>query len=227
MSGRVVGPHAASVAELRAQIEAERAGVPFLLLRDEEGDQVVVALHPGRGKLSVGRHVSADVCLAWDEQVSRLHAEFEPVAADWVLVDDGLSSNGSYVNGERVAGRRRLRDGDVLRFGATQLAFRHPGHGESRSTRMASVMQPVARLSDTQRQVLIALCRPYKEAPGFAVPASNQQIADELFLSVDAIKAHLRTMFEKFGLGDLPQNEKRVRLVEAAFQRGAVSEHDL
>ena len=227
MSQRIVGPHAASVAELRAQIEVERMGLPFLVFRDDEGKQTVMPLRTNGSKLTVGRHASVDVCLAWDAEVSRLHAELEPIAADWVLVDDGLSSNGSYVNGKRVSGRRRLRDGDVLRFGGTQVAFRHPGHSYSNPTKSASVMQPVAQLSDTQRKVLIALCRPFKEAPGFAVPASNQQIADALHLSVDAVKAHLRVLFEKFSLTDLPHTEKRLRLVEAAFNAGSVTEHDL
>jgi FHA domain/Bacterial regulatory proteins, luxR family len=227
LSGRLIGPHAASVGELRAQIEAERTGTPFLVYRDEAGAQSVLSLEPAAAKLTVGRHEAADVCLDWDEKVSRVHAELEPSAADWVLVDDGLSRNGTYVNGERVSGRRRLRDGDLLRFGSTQMAFRHPGHREASATVKATVLRPVARLSDTQRGVLIALCRPFKEAPGFAVPASNQQIAAELHLSVDAVKAHLRTLFEKFGLGALPQNEKRLRLVEAAFNGGAITERDL
>ena len=47
--------------------------------------------------------------LGWDTEVSRLHAQVEPVGSDWIVVDDGLSRNGTYVNGERVNGRRRLR----------------------------------------------------------------------------------------------------------------------
>jgi pSer/pThr/pTyr-binding forkhead associated (FHA) protein len=168
------------------------------------------------------------VCLEWDEKVSRLHAELEPIASNWVLVDDGLSSNGSYVNGARVSGRQRLRDGDVMRFGGTEVAFRQPERQVAApSTALESEVQTAVRLSDTQRRVLVALCRPFKDEPGFAVPASNRDIADEVFLSVDAVKAHLRTVFEKFGLGDLPQTEKRLRLVEAAFKSGAVSERDL
>ena len=34
-------------------------------------------------------------------------------------MDDGLSRNGTFVNGERLSGRRRLTDGDTLRFGGT------------------------------------------------------------------------------------------------------------
>jgi DNA-binding NarL/FixJ family response regulator len=75
--------------------------------------------------------------------------------------------------------------------------------------------------------VLIALCRPFKHGAAFAVAATNQQIADELFLSVEAIKTHLRALFEKFGVDDLPQNRKRLALVERALQSGLISERDL
>jgi DNA-binding NarL/FixJ family response regulator len=82
-------------------------------------------------------------------------------------------------------------------------------------------------VSPGQKRVLVALCRPFKEGAAFATPATNQQIADELTLSVDAVKTHLRALFEKFGVEDLPQNQKRVALVERALQSGIVSERDL
>jgi pSer/pThr/pTyr-binding forkhead associated (FHA) protein len=44
----------------------------------------------------------------------------------WELVDERLSHNGSHVNGERVDGRRGLKDGDVLRFGETAMLYRAP-----------------------------------------------------------------------------------------------------
>ena len=75
--------------------------------------------------------------------------------------------------------------------------------------------------------MLVALCRPYKHRSSFASPATNQQIAEELFLSVDAVKTHLRVLFAKLGVEQLPQNEKRIRLVERAFSSGAISERDL
>jgi len=58
-------------------------------------------------------------------------------------------------------------------------------------------------------------------------PATNQQIADELFVSVDAIKTHLRALFAKFGIEDLPQNQKRVRLVELALKTGVLTVREL
>jgi DNA-binding NarL/FixJ family response regulator len=74
--------------------------------------------------------------------------------------------------------------------------------------------------------VLVALCRPYRHG-GFATPATNQDIAREVFLSVDAVKMHLRTLFARFELGSLPQNQKRATLAERALQRGVISFRDL
>lgn len=78
-----------------------------------------------------------------------------------------------------------------------------------------------------QQRVLIALCRPYRDGGTFATPATNQQIADEVFLSVDAVKTHLRALFGKFELNDLAQNQKRARLAECVFQLGLISQRDL
>lgn len=46
-----------------------------------------------------------------------------------MVVDDGLSRNGTFVNGERVLGQRRLEDGDQLEVGRTLLIFRSPESG--------------------------------------------------------------------------------------------------
>ena len=48
------------------------------------------------------------------------------------------------------------------------------------------------------------------------------QIADQIHLSLDAIKGHLRVLFVKFGVDGLAQNEKRLRLAERAMDSGAV-----
>lgn len=218
--------HAASPAELQQQIAAERAAEPFLLFRDGDGQQQIVPLAPYE-RLTLGREDDADVALAWDPQVSRLHAELERVGGAWTLTDDGLSRNGTFVNGERVSGRRRLADGDSLRLGQTQVVFRSPALRRVSTTVIADDIPTAESVSDAQRRVLVALCRPYKGSPAFATPATNQDIAAELVLSVDAVKTHLRTLFQKFGVEHLPQNQKRARLVERAFLSGLVSERDL
>jgi FHA domain/Bacterial regulatory proteins, luxR family len=218
---------AGSVSELKARIDAERAGHPFLVYRDGEDRQRLFQLEPGMSQASVGRRPSSDLVLDWDDQVSRLHAQLERVEEDWTVVDDGLSRNGTFVNGERLTGRRRLADGDTVRFGATTMTFRSPQAENQAGTAIAADSPVAVDLSTTQRRVLVALCRPYKEGTAFASPATNQQIAEELFLSVDAVKTHLRVLFAKFGIEELPQNQKRIRLVERAFYSGLISERDL
>lgn len=221
------GPRPVSAQELKAQIEAERKGRPFIAYRDAEGEQRLVMIEDSDQELWVGRGGSADLVLDWDAEVSTLHAQIEVVRGECTLVDDGLSRNGSYVNGERVRGRRLLRDDDMLRFGATSLLYRKPGEGGPESTVVSSDALTAAGVSPGQKRVLVELCRPYKDGAAFATPATNQQVADALHLSVDAVKTHLRALFEKFGVEDLPQNQKRVALVERALQSGLISEREL
>jgi FHA domain-containing protein/regulatory LuxR family protein len=218
---------AASAPELKAQIEAEREGRPFLVFRDGDDEQRIAAIAEGAAELWVGRGESADVRLGWDEEVSALHAQIAVVRDECTLVDDGLSRNGSYVNEERVHGRRLLRDGDALRFGRTTLVFRRPGDSVPDPTVAAADAPAAATISPAQRKVLVALCRPYKDGGSYATPATNQEIGAELHLSVDAVKTHMRALFEKLGVGDLPQNQKRVALVERTLQTGVVKRAEL
>src|SRR6478672_1338711 len=159
-----------SAPELKAQIEAERAGRPFLVFRDGGGEQAILAIE-ANAELWVGRGGSADVQLGWDEEVSALHAQIEVVRDECTLVDDGLSRNGSFVNEERVHGRRHLRDGDTLRFGRTPVLFRRPGASAGgEETVIATEAPAAATVSPAQRKVLVALCRPYKDGASFATP---------------------------------------------------------
>ena len=79
------------------------------------------------------------------------------------------------------------------------------------------------RLTDTQRAILVALCRPRADGNRYATPATNQEIAAEVFLSVDAVKAHLRALYRKFGVEPLPHNQKRARLVELVMEGELIS----
>src|SRR4029453_3683305 len=73
-----------------------------------------------------------------DAEVSALPARIEVVRDECTLLDDGLSRNGSFVGEQRVDGRRRLRDGDTLRFGRTTVLFRRPGEGAPQATAPAA-----------------------------------------------------------------------------------------
>jgi DNA-binding CsgD family transcriptional regulator len=200
--------------------EAESAGQPFLVYRDEEGLQRIVTLAGERAQAVMGRAASSDVPIEWDDRVSRTHAKLERVGREWSIEDDGLSRNGTFVNEERVRGPRRLRDGDVVRAGHTTLVYRAPRAGASHPTQPESRLAAPPPLSAAQRRVLEALCRPCLDQTGPLTPATNEQIAAELSLSVDAVKAHLRQLYRRFDVEDLPQIQKRTALVRIALGAG-------
>jgi hypothetical protein len=212
--------------ELKALIDAERTGQPFLYWRDGDGEQHILILTNERSRVTIGRRDQSDVPLPWDQEVSRAHALLEALGEEWTLIDDGLSRNGSFVNGNRIRGRHRLENGEKMCFGNTHVVYREPNSGgESVSTARAPGSPGAVPFSETQRKVLIALCRPIFES-GAATAATNPMIASEVSLSVDAVKGHLRTLFARFDLDELPQNEKRLRLVQIVLSSGLLAPHD-
>ena len=215
---RVLPPALRSVtpAELAERLHAERRGVPFVIYLDGDGRQRIVEL-AASGPLCIGRQPSAEVPLEWDTEVSRAHAVLERIGDEWTLVDDGLSRNGSFVNGQRVRSRLRLADGDTMTVGRTVIVFAAAGP-QLVPTETARESAP-PDLSAAQRRVLSALCRPFLE-DSYAAPPSNREIAEQLFVSVETVKSHLHALFELLGVGDMPQNRKRAELVRRAFERG-------
>lgn len=88
---------------------------------------VVSGLHRGRRfvldparQFSIGRSLNADF-QPEDQNVSRVHCRLEFAAGGWTLVDLG-SSNGTFVNGERIE-KRQLAFGDRIRLGCQELEF--------------------------------------------------------------------------------------------------------
>src|SRR4029453_1019569 len=89
-------PHLATAAELQERLRVERGGEPFLIYRNGEDEQRLVVLREGE-TLRVGRGAGCDVCVDWDGRVSSLHAELHSSGPEWLVVDDGLSRNGTYL----------------------------------------------------------------------------------------------------------------------------------
>lgn len=97
-------------------------------LKEAAGGAAVGALVLANGErvpvadktLSIGRLAECDVVLA-DDSVSRRHAEVRRQGSEIAVVDLG-STNGTKVNGERVA-ERILDDGDLVTVGNATLRF--------------------------------------------------------------------------------------------------------
>jgi pSer/pThr/pTyr-binding forkhead associated (FHA) protein len=218
-----LGLHRHTPAELKAVIEAQRAGTAFLEYRDADDALRILPLGPDQDRLSIGRLAACEVALPWDSEVSRAHALLEMVGGAWTVEDRG-SSNGTQVNATRINRPQVLHDGDVVRVGRTQLVFHAGGDDDLRRTTPA-LDRVAPNPTDSQRKVLVELCRPALERGGGA--ASNREIAEALYVSVETVKTHMRALFDAFDVGDVPQYHKRTELVRRALEMGVVSVHDI
>jgi pSer/pThr/pTyr-binding forkhead associated (FHA) protein len=85
---------------------------------DHESDRCVFRLTPGAIK-TLGRATRADFILD-AALVSRLHCRFTARESGELEVEDLRSTNGTFVNDQRVA-RRALAPGDLVRIGRVKL----------------------------------------------------------------------------------------------------------
>ncbi len=79
-------------------------------------------LELGPEPLTIGRGPLNDLQLDGDEFASGRHARIES-RRDGVWVEDIGSTNGTFVNGVRLTGARRLVPGDVVRIGETDFRY--------------------------------------------------------------------------------------------------------
>ena len=97
-----------------------------------KGASVFVVIEPKqhRGRtytlsnaLSIGRLDDNDIIIDDDTFISSHHARIE-VRPEGVWVVDLKSTNGSFVNGQRLTGERSVRKGDRIQVGSTVLEMR-------------------------------------------------------------------------------------------------------
>jgi hypothetical protein len=169
-------------------------------------------------RTTVGKAPENDLALADDPTTSHLHAMLERFPAGWCVTDLG-SSNGTWVNGERIWASRRLRHGDEVRVGQTRLIFRDP---LAQAGGQTEAEDAPPSLTARERDVLVALCRPLLDRDMFTEPASTRAVADELVITQAAVKQHLANLYDKFGVAASDSN-RRSRLANEALRRGAVS----
>jgi hypothetical protein len=172
-------------------------------------------------RITIGQSASNDVALPFDRTVSRVHAVLERVASAWAIRDLG-STNGTFVNGDRVFGERTIATGDEIRVGTITLVARGPDAGDGDATVAAEAGPDLTR---REREVLIALCRPMVGGGVFREPASIRRIAADLVVTEAAVKQHLQRLYDKFGLTE--REGRRARLANEAIRRGIVSAADV
>jgi EmrB/QacA subfamily drug resistance transporter len=90
---------------------------------------------PLTGTVQIGREADCDLVLP-DEEVSRHHAEVTPVRGE-VAIEDLRSTNGTFLNGERMLERATLQPGDLIQVGSAVIEFSAPSPQVTRVRRIA------------------------------------------------------------------------------------------
>lgn len=185
---------------------------PYLRV-EESGD-----LQPLASEVTtVGRGDGVDLRLT-DPSVSQLHAELIRRGPYVYVVDLGLSSNGTRVNGRPVA-RRVLEEGDIVSFGSARCKVgglpRENLHPDAAMGRGAA-----PELTKREIDVLTALCRPALSDEAFVSPATARDIADDLVVTEAAVKQHLLRLYQKFRIPEGPN--RRTRLANEVVALGLV-----
>ena len=208
-------------------LRTERSASAYLVTRAEPQDrQRVFALPDRDGRVCLGGGVDCDVHIEWDGTLGAPHTAFDRIAGQWVLRPaDGHRVR---VNGAWVDAATPLDDGDIVHVGATRLLFRDLARARRADGTLAAGRRTGRRISitDTQRRVIIALARPLFASPPSDAPAPNRAIAAELGVTVAAVKKHLNVLVQAFGLQDVPQRDKRRRLVAEAQTTGMIGLRD-
>ena len=139
--------------------------IPSLeIVSSSKGDMDLVVDIPAGFDQVLGRDASADITVP-DPAVSRRHARIHR-GADAVWMEDLGSTNGTYVNGDRLTVPYRLRDGDEVKLGNTQAIFHHASSAPD-ATEVIAV--PEARPSTAASEV----GRGPREAPPEVAPRSD------------------------------------------------------
>jgi DNA-binding CsgD family transcriptional regulator len=164
----------------------------------------------------VGRGEGVDLRLD-EDSVSRRHAQFR-IEGELPMVWDLQSRNGTFVNGQPIAGRARLSPGDRITLGACELllikAERVPEPYNEAVTRpvprdgLASYSGPrgLAALSPREREMFALI----------AEGQSQRQIADHFKLSIKTVETHRTRIGQKLGL------RSRADLIRCALEAGVL-----
>lgn len=87
------------------------------LILDAQGSSPAREFELIKSEIVLGRDDGVDITIP-SPAVSRRHARFM-LEGDGYVIEDLGSSNGSFINGDRLIGRRALKAGDQIRLGQT------------------------------------------------------------------------------------------------------------
>ena len=222
--------HAATPAELRERIEAERARAPVPRpARRRRRPAASSTSRPARAaERRPRRRQRREPALGHGglaaARRARAHRGASGRSATTACRATAPTSTATRICGPHAPARRRRRPRRADRRSPTAAREAEDSTPDRRSpvprlSLARPARRPSARSWSRSRARTSTTSSP-RRRPTQTSPASCT-------CSVDAVKAHLRSLFQRFGIEHLPQNQKRSRLVAEALQSGVVATRDL
>lgn len=182
---------------------ASRSPPPRLILKGLAGDLTEYPLSDVNNVL--GRSTSASVRLA-DREVSRKHSQIDHEDEDYILRDLG-SSNGTFLNGKRIFGPSKLKDGDEVVIGTSKMEFRvAAGGGKAKNAEIVHSKDGDGELEGVVARV---------EAKANFAPV--EQVHDINLLKRDYERLRVGHEFSNYVRLERDLNELLARILQIAF----------
>jgi hypothetical protein len=127
-------------------------------------------------ELVIGRSTPGLGSLGGDSEISRVHSRIYHDASGQLIVEDLGSTNGTYVNGNRISAATVLRAGDQVRVGQTTMTVEGGGAGEGATT-VGQVIPPPAAAAPPPAAAVAATppTQPFQPAQPPQPPPPGQQ----------------------------------------------------
>lgn len=105
-----------------------------LMSGPRDGEMLRFVVHGEGTAITLGRREDCDICLSYDSQVSRLHAQITFEGGRFWL-EDLDSRNGTHLNGETIQTKAELLPNSTFRVGRTWLRFNSLPSDETQTSR--------------------------------------------------------------------------------------------
>jgi FHA domain len=134
-------------------------------------------------ELVIGRSTPGLGSLGGDSEISRVHARVYHDPAGQLMVEDLGSTNGTFVNGNRISGAQALRGGDQVRVGQTTMTVEGGAGGAEGATTVGNVVPapvpaaapPPPAAAAPPTQPLPPAQPPPQQQPGYGQPPGGYQ----------------------------------------------------
>src|SRR5829696_8769441 len=123
-------------------------------------------------ELVIGRSTPGLGSLGGDSEISRVHARVFHDPSGRLLVEDLGSTNGTFVNGNRISGQQALNPGDQVRVGQTTMSVEGGAAAGEGATTVGNVITPPPAAAQPPPPAAVAAQPPTQQQPPAGGPGA-------------------------------------------------------